>query len=97
MPLPSVRRMRVMTKHYLVEQCERAVKVVLDHLDEYRSVYAAYQVIGPMVGVGVESLRRWTLQAQIDAHKRPGASSLSSTGSKSSSGKCEILRKSTRF
>ena len=29
-----------MSKHYPVEQRERAVKMVLDHLDEYRSVYA---------------------------------------------------------
>ena len=40
-----------------VEQHERAVKMVLDHLDEYRSVYAACQAIGPKVGVGVESPR----------------------------------------
>jgi transposase-like protein len=65
--------MRVMNKHYPVEQRERAVKMVLDHLDEYRSVYAACQVIGPKVGVGCESLRRWVLQAQIDDHQRPGA------------------------
>ena len=32
--------------------------MVLDHLDEYRSVYAACQAIGPKVGVGVESLRQ---------------------------------------
>jgi transposase len=64
-----------MTKHYTVEQRERAVKTVLDHLDEYRSVYAACQVIGPKVGVGCESLRRWVLQTQVDASQRPGATS----------------------
>jgi transposase len=51
---------------------ERAVKMVLDHVDEYRSVYAACQAIGPKVGVGAESLRRWVLQAQVDAEQRPG-------------------------
>jgi hypothetical protein len=45
-----------MSKHYPVEQRERAVKLVLDHLDEYRSVYAACQAIGPKVGVGAESV-----------------------------------------
>jgi transposase len=65
--------MQIMTKHYPVEQRERAVKMVLDHLDEYRSVYAACQAIGPKVGVGAESLRRWVLQAQVDASVRPGA------------------------
>ena len=62
-----------MSKRYPPEQRARAVKMVLDHLDEYRSVYAACQAIGPKVGVGVESLRQWTVQAQIDAQQVPGA------------------------
>jgi hypothetical protein len=33
-------------------QRERAVKMVLDHFDEYRSVYAAGQTIDPKVGDG---------------------------------------------
>ena len=61
-----------MAKHYPVEQRERAVKMVLDHLREYRSVYAACQPIGPKVGVGTESLRRWVLRAQVEAAQRPG-------------------------
>ena len=61
-----------MSKHYPVEQRERAVRMVLDHLDEYRSVYAACRAIGPKVGVGAESLRRWVLQAQVDAQHSPG-------------------------
>ena len=65
-----------MAKHYPVEQRERAVKMVLDHLREYRSVYAACQPIGPKVGVGTESLRRWVLQAQVDAAQRPGVTSI---------------------
>lgn len=62
-----------MAKHYPFEQRERAVRMVLDHLGEYRSVYAACTAIGPKVGVGKESLRRWVLQAQVDAAERPGA------------------------
>ena len=60
-----------MSKRYPIEQRERAVKMVLDHLDEYRSVYAACQAIGPKVGGGAETLRQWTVQAQIDAQS-PG-------------------------
>jgi len=61
-----------MSKRYPPEQRARAVKMVLDHLDEYRSVYASCQAIGPKVGVGVESLRSWTVQAQINAQQVPG-------------------------
>ncbi|MGZ6772688.1 MAG: transposase [Mycobacteriaceae bacterium] len=64
-----------MSKHYPVEQRERAVKMVLNHLGEYRSVYAACRAIGPKVGVGAESLRRWTLQAQVDTNQHRGATS----------------------
>ncbi|MCL2653151.1 MAG: hypothetical protein FWD63_05115 [Propionibacteriaceae bacterium] len=38
---------------------DRAIKMVLSHLSEYPSVYKAAAAIGPKVGVGVESLRRW--------------------------------------
>src|SRR4030081_2270231 len=73
MPLSSWGRLRIRSKPSPPEQLARAVKMVLDHLDEYRSVYAACQAIGPKVGVGAESLRRWVLQAQVDASVRPGA------------------------
>jgi hypothetical protein len=36
--------MLTVSRHYPVEQRERAMKVVLDHLSEYRSVYAAFVV-----------------------------------------------------
>ena len=71
--------------------------MVLDHLDEYRSVYAACQAIGPKVGVGVESLRQWMVQAQIDAQQVPGPRRPSSSGSRIWSVKSEISRRPTRF
>jgi transposase len=84
-----------MTKHYPVEQRERAVKMVLDHLDEYRSVYAACQVIGPKVGVGGELLRRWVLQAQVDANA--AADQKARAGSVRSQGGNEILKAASAF
>lgn len=62
-----------MAKRYPAEQRERATKMVLDHLHEYNSVYGACKAIGPKLGVGAESLRLWTRQAQIDANQAPGA------------------------
>ena len=86
-----------MSKHYPAEQRERAVKMVLDHLDEYSSVYTACQAIGPKLGVGPESLRQWTKQAQIDGGRLPVPLRPSSSRSKICSVRTEISRKSTRF
>ena len=62
-----------MSKRYPAEQRERAVKMVLDHLHEYNSVFGARKAMGPKLGVGAESLRLWTRQAQIGANQAPGA------------------------
>ena len=64
-----------MPKQYPKDQRDRAIKMVLDRLDEYPSLYAACNAIGPKVGIGSESLRRWTLQAQIDAGTKQGPTS----------------------
>lgn len=86
-----------MPKRYPLEQRERAVKMVLDHLDEYRSVYSACQVIGPKLGIGAESLRNWTKQAQIDAKKFPVLLPRNYNVSKISSVRTENSRKPTKF
>jgi hypothetical protein len=52
-----------MSKRYPVEQCERAVKMVLDHLEEYRSVNAAV----PGHRSEARGRRGVALQAQVDA------------------------------
>jgi transposase len=53
--------------------------MVLDHLGEYDSVFAACSAIGPKLNIGRESLRRWVLQAQIDADERLGVTSAEQT------------------
>jgi transposase len=55
-----------MSKRYPSEQRARAVKMVLDHLDEYRSVYAACQAIGRTKVVG--SGRQFDLAAKLIGH-----------------------------
>src|ERR1700754_2572025 len=75
MPLPSLRRKRIMPKSYPLNKRARVVKMVLDHLDEYRSASAACQSIGPRVGVGVESMGRRKVQVQIDVRRAPGPTS----------------------
>jgi len=50
----------------------RAVRLVNDHLSEYSSLTAASAAVAKQVGVAKESVRRWVLQAQVDAGERQG-------------------------
>ncbi len=54
-----MRKMVAMSKRYPPEVCEKALRLALDHLDEYPSAYAAPHAIGPMVDVHPETLRVW--------------------------------------
>lgn len=65
-----------MPKQYPKQQRERAVRMVLDHLDEYDSAYLACKTIAPKLGIGVESLRRWVQQALVDDGVQPGTSTV---------------------
>jgi len=49
-----------MPKRYPSDQRERAVRMVLDRLEEYPSPWAAAQALGPKLGVGAET------PAQVD-------------------------------
>ena len=51
---------------------ERAVRMVLDHRDEYDSQWAATVSIAEKFGIGTETLRRWVRRAEIDAGQREG-------------------------
>src|SRR5829696_7034877 len=62
-------------KKYPAEQRERATRMALDRLSEYPSAWAAAKVLGPKVGVGAETLRKWILQAQVDVRDRRGPTS----------------------
>ena len=64
-----------MPKKYPSEQRDRATRMALDRLDEYSSPYAAAQALGPKLGVGVETLRKWIVQAQVDGGVRSGPTS----------------------
>ena len=54
---------------------ERAVRLVLDHRAEYPSNQQAVAAVARQEGVGAESLRRWVIQAEIDAGDRDGRTS----------------------
>lgn len=52
-----------MTKRYPPEVREKAVRLVLERLDEFESPYAAAKAIGPLVDVHYETLRVWVKKA----------------------------------
>ena len=64
-----------MPKEYPKDQKERAVRMVSERLGEYDTLYGACKALAPKLGVGVESLRRWVVQAQIDQGQRTGPTS----------------------
>ena len=53
----------------------RAVRLVTEHLSEYSSLTAASEAVARQVGVSKESVRRWVLQAEVDAGQRDGKTS----------------------
>ncbi|WP_280359174.1 IS3 family transposase [Nocardia otitidiscaviarum] len=52
-----------MTRRYPPEVREKAVRLVLERLDEFESPYAAARAIGPLVDVHYETLRVWVKKA----------------------------------
>ena len=52
----------------------RAVRLVTEHQQEYPSLTAAAEAVAKQLGVGKESVRRWVVQAQVDAGERDGVS-----------------------
>jgi transposase len=64
-----------MPKQYPTEVRQRAVRLVLEHRDEYDTEYAAIRSIGARCNVGTETLRKWVPQAEVDAGQRAGVSS----------------------
>lgn len=53
----------------------RAVRMVQDHQADYPSVTAAAQAVAKQLGLGRETVRRWVVQADIDAGGRAGMTS----------------------
>jgi transposase len=54
----------------------RALRLVQEHQQDYPSQTAAEQAVAKQLGLGRETVRRWMVQADIDAGERPGVSSV---------------------
>jgi transposase len=51
---------------------ERAVKLFVEHRDEYPSEWAAMSAISAKLGMTAETLRAWIRRAEVDQGRRPG-------------------------
>lgn len=63
------------SKKYSPEVRERAVRMVLEHQNEYSSQWAAINSIAAKIGCTGETLRSWVRQAERDQGLRAGLSS----------------------
>ena len=54
---------------------ERALRLLAEHRGDYPSDTAAAEAIAKKVGVGRETIRRWLVQADVNAGSRPGVTS----------------------
>jgi transposase-like protein len=54
---------------------ERALRMFADHRGDYPSDTALAEAVAKRVGVGRETVRRWLVQADINAGTRPGTTS----------------------
>jgi transposase len=64
-----------MPKRINPEVKARAVRLVTEHRQEYPSDTAAAEAVAKQLGVGRETVRRWVVQAEVDAGGRTGVTS----------------------
>ena len=63
------------TTRFSPEVRERAVRMVLEHREEYASEWEAMRSIGAKIGCSAETLRKWVRQAEVDSGRRGGLTS----------------------
>ena len=60
---------------YSPELRERAVRMMVENRNDYRSEWAAFTAISKLFGMSPETLRAWVRKTQVDTGSRPGITS----------------------
>jgi transposase len=68
-------KVHFMPSKYDPEMRARAVRLVLEHREDYPSEWAAITAVSKRLGMNAETLRNWIRQQQIDEGDRDGVSS----------------------
>ena len=75
MRISFVGKVHFMPSKYDPETRAKAVRLVLDHRDDYPSEWAAITAVSKRLAMNAETLRNWIRQRQVDEGKRDGVSS----------------------
>lgn len=60
------------SSRYSPELRERAVRMVIDRREDYKSEWATVTAISKLLGMSPETLRGWVRRIQVDQGTRPG-------------------------
>ena len=63
------------TNKFSPEVRERAVRMVLEHVGDYPTRWAAVESIAAKIGCAAQTLHEWTKKAEVDGGKRAGVPS----------------------
>lgn len=66
-----------MPRKYDEKTKARAVRLVVDHAEDYASEYEAITTVASRLGMSAETLRKWLRQAEVDAGDRDGVTTTS--------------------
>lgn len=76
---------------------ERAVRLVLEHRDDYPSMWAAAQSIAPKIGCSTYTLTKWVRQHEIDDGSRAGTTTSESERIKALEREVKELRRANEI
>lgn len=68
-------KVHFMASKYDPETRAKAVRLVLDHRDDYPSEWAAITAVSKRLGMNAETLRNWIRKQQVDDGQRDGVTS----------------------
>jgi transposase len=83
------------SKPYSPEFRERAVRLAMEHRDDYQSEAATLTAIAGKLGCSPDSLRVWMRQVQRDGGERPGQTTAEKARIKASSAAAARKKKET--